>query len=292
MKVGKGVVKKYSREYNRTLKNGQRKKYTTEQIQITVPKNEDIYENKEDVLIIPQSEIETFINLEKELEDVKIANYLHVEEVKKLEQIKGNNDRSQYHEKIEELGRELHDKQTQIQSLKENNKEDKIAILEKENYSIKDKYSKLIEENENLKTKYVNMKVENENLKTKYSNIKEENKNLKTKCSNLKEEHESIKEECSTLKEQHNSIKHSYSQVSNKYDLLKQENLNTKTSYAEIFEMNENLEKDYDDLLNEYNKLVDQYNSLEGRLFELRTSKNHDEYIANKVKEFILKNEN
>ena len=34
MKVGKGIVKKYSREYHRTLKNGERKKYTTEQIQI------------------------------------------------------------------------------------------------------------------------------------------------------------------------------------------------------------------------------------------------------------------
>jgi len=38
MKFGNGIVKKYSREYNRTLKNGERKKYTTEQIQITVPK--------------------------------------------------------------------------------------------------------------------------------------------------------------------------------------------------------------------------------------------------------------
>ena len=66
MKVGKGIVKKYSREYNRTLKNGERKKYTTEQIQITVPKHEDIYNNKEEVLIIPQDEIENFKNLEEE----------------------------------------------------------------------------------------------------------------------------------------------------------------------------------------------------------------------------------
>ena len=29
MKTGKGVVKKYSREYHRTLKNGEKKKYTT-----------------------------------------------------------------------------------------------------------------------------------------------------------------------------------------------------------------------------------------------------------------------
>ena len=84
MKVGKGIVKKYSREYHRTLKNGERKKYTTEQIQITVPKNEDIYNNQEEVLIIPESEIETFKSREEESESLKIANYLYVQEVKEL----------------------------------------------------------------------------------------------------------------------------------------------------------------------------------------------------------------
>ena len=71
MKFGKGIVKKYSREYNRTLKSGESKKYTTEQIQITVPKNEDIYENKEEVLIIPNSEIDEFKNIIQENEDLK-----------------------------------------------------------------------------------------------------------------------------------------------------------------------------------------------------------------------------
>ena len=85
MKVGKGIVKKYSREYNRTLKNGERKKYTTEQIQITVPKNEDIYENKEAVLIIPNSEIEEFKSREEEIGALRVVNYLYLEEVKKLE---------------------------------------------------------------------------------------------------------------------------------------------------------------------------------------------------------------
>lgn len=81
MKVGKGVVKKYCREYNRTLKTGERKKYTTEQIQITVPKTEDIYENEEEVLIIPQSEIQNFYNLEEELYSQKITNYFYMAEV-------------------------------------------------------------------------------------------------------------------------------------------------------------------------------------------------------------------
>ncbi len=243
MKYGKGIVKKYSREYNRTLKNGEKKKYTTEQIQITVPKNEDIYENKEEVLIIPNSEIDEFKSIIEENEDLKIANYLHIEELKSMETAEPST--YSYEEKIENL---------------------------------KDKHSKLIIENENLKTKFVNIKTENENLKTKYSSIKEENKNLKSKCHNLREEHASIRE--------------SYNQVSNKYDLLKQENLNTKTSYAEMYEINEGLEKDYDTLRLEYNDLVDKYNELEEELYKIKTSRNRDEYIANKVKEFILKSGN
>ena len=284
MKVGKGIVKKYSREYHRTLKNGERKKYTTEQIQITVPKNEDIYNNQEEVLIIPQSEIETFKSREEESESLKIANYLHVQEVKELRnQLENNINPStlEYEKEIEDLKAEIATKnevineiEDQYNTLNRNN----IDSLKKENETIRDKHSKLIIENENLKTKFVNMKTENENLKTKYSSIKEENKNLKTKCSNLREEHESIKS--------------SYDQITSKYDQLKHENLSTKTSYAEIYELNEDLEKDYDSLRLEYNDLVDKFNDLQEEIYNIKSTRSHDEYIANKVKEFILNSGN
>ena len=280
MKVGKGIVKKYSREYNRTLKNGERKKYTTEQIQITVPKNEDIYENKEEVLIIPNSEIEEFESKEEEIEVLKIANYLHVEEVKELEEQLKNTSPAptlEFEKEINELKAEIARKNEALSEMEnkyQNLHQDNIDSLKKENENIKDKHSKLIIENENLKTKFVNIKTENENLKTKYSNIKEENKNLKTKCSNLKEEHLSIRE--------------SYDKVSTKYDHLKQENLNTKTSYAEIYEINESLEKDYDSLLGEYNDLVDKFNDLQDELYNIKTHQTRDDYIASKVKEFML----
>lgn len=280
MKVGKGIVKKYSREYNRTLKNGERKKYTTEQIQITVPKNEDIYENKEEVLIIPNSEIEEFESKEEEIEVLKIANYLHVEEVKELEEQLKNTSPAptlEFEKEIKELKAEITRKNEALSEMEnkyQNLHQDNIDSLKKENENIKDKHSKLIIENENLKTKFVNIKTENENLKTKYSNIKEENKNLKTKCSNLKEEHLSIRE--------------SYDKISTKYDHLKQENLNTKTSYAEIYEINESLEKDYDSLLDEYNDLVDKFNDLQDELYNIKTHQSHDDYIANRVKEFML----
>ena len=284
MKVGKGIVKKYSREYHRTLKNGERKKYTTEQIQITVPKNEDIYNNQEEVLIIPQSEIETFKSREEESESLKIANYLYVQEVKELrDQLENNINPStlEYEKEIENLKAEIAAKnevineiEDQYNTLNKNN----IDSLKKENESIRDKHSKLIIENENLKTKFVNMKTENENLKTKYSSIKEENKNLKTKCS--------------TLREEHQSIKSSYDQITSKYDQLKHENLSTKTSYAEIYELNEDLEKDYDSLRLEYNDLVDKFNDLQEEIYNIKSTRSHDEYIANKVKEFILNSGN
>ena len=277
MKVGNGIVKKYSREYNRTLKNGQRKKYTTEQIQITVPKNEDIYENKEEVLIIPNSEIEEFKSREEEIEVLRIANYLHVEEVNELEEQLKNTSPAptlEFEKEINELKAEI-ERKNEVLSEMENKyntlHQDNIDSLKKENENIKDKHSKLIIENEN---KFVNIKTENENLKTKYSSIKEENKNLKTKCSSLKEEHTSIRE--------------SYDKVSKKYDHLKQENLNTKTSYAEIYEINESLEKDYDSLLGEYNDLVDKFNDLQDELYNIKTHQTRDDYIANKVKEFML----
>ena len=281
MKVGKGIVKKYSREYHRTLKNGERKKYTTEQIQITVPKNEDIYNNQEEVLIIPQSEIETFKSREEESESLKIANYLYVQEVKELrDQLENNVNPStlEYEKEIEELKAEIaakNDAITEIENKYNTLNENNIDNLKKENENIRDKHSKLIIENENLKTKFVNMKTENENLKTKYSSIKEENKNLKSKCSNLKEEHQNIKS--------------SYDKITSKYDQLKHENLSTKTSYAEIYELNEDLEKDYDSLRLEYNDLVDKYNDLQEEIYNIKSNQSHDEYIANKVREFLLK---
>ena len=281
MKIGKGIVKKYSREYHRTLKNGERKKYTTEQIQITVPKNEDIYNNEEEVLIIPQSEIETFKSREEECENLKIANYLCVREVNELKGMLEKNfnpSTLEYEKEIEELRSKLAQKDDALSEIEyKYNKlnEDNIDNLKKENENIKNKHSKLIIENENLKTKFVNIKTENENLKTKYSSIKEENKNLKTKCSTLKDEHQSIKD--------------SYAKITDKYDQLKHENLTTKTSYAEIYEANEGLEKDYDSLRLEYNDLVDKYNNLQEEIYNIKTTQSHDEVIANKVKEFILK---
>ncbi len=252
MKTGKGVVKKYVREYNRTLKNGEKKKYTTKQIQVTIPKHDDIYEDKEEVLIIPNDEIEEFENLEDKISALEIANYLYVNEIEGTPQ-----------EYVKELENGL--------IIEKQEKEELLSTLEEESSklaTLKNKYYNLVEENENVKTKLVNIKEETENIKTKFTSIKEENKNLKDKNSHIKD---------------------SYERISDKYNNLKQENLNTKTSYANIFEANEKLEKELKSMYEEYNELVDKYNELEEENYSLKTNKSHDEYIANRIKEFILK---
>ena len=76
--------------------------------------------------------------------------------------------------------------------------------------------------------------------------------------------------------------------MSTKYDHLKQENLNTKTIYAEMYEANESLEKDYDSLRLEYNDLVDKFNDAQEELYYIKNNQTRDEYIANKVREFML----
>ena len=242
MKTGKGIVKKYSREYNRTLKNGEKKKYTTKQIQITIPKHDDIYEDQEEVLIIPQSEVKEFENLEDKVSALEIANYLYTNQIETTPKVD-----------VEAFENEI--------NLLKQEKEQLSATLENESSkleSLKDKHSKLTE-----------------NIKTKFTSIKEENKNLKDKCSYIKEENKSIKD--------------SYERISNKYTTLKQDTLNTKTSYANIFESNEKLEKELKSMYDEYNELVDKYNELEEENYFLKSNKSHDEYIANRIKEFILK---
>ena len=49
------------------------------------------------------------------------------------------------------------------------------------------------------------------------------------------------------------------------------------------------MENDYQKLIEEYNELVDEYNKLEEDLYNIKTHKSHDELLASKVKEFMLK---
>ena len=206
MKLGKGIVKKYSREYNRTLKSGEKKKYKTEQIQITIPKSEDIYENKEEVLIIPNSEIENFKNQDEELATLQIANYLYTREVGELENhIETTQKPStlEYENEIEHLLKQLDE---QNQSMLE------LEKLKKENDALRNDYDSLKESYDQTSRKYDQLKQENLNTKTSYAEIYEINEELEKDYENLRQDYNKLVDMYNDLEEELYNMKTSKSQ--------------------------------------------------------------------------------
>ena len=80
----KGIVKKYFRSYNRTLKDGTKKTYKTEQVQVTVSKSDNIFEDKEEVFIISADQAEEFNEFDELKSALELFNIMLLEENKKL----------------------------------------------------------------------------------------------------------------------------------------------------------------------------------------------------------------
>ena len=80
----KGVVKKYFRSYNRTLKDGTKKTYKTEQVQVTVSKSDNIFDDKEEVFIISADQAEEFNEFDELKSALELFNIMLLEENKKL----------------------------------------------------------------------------------------------------------------------------------------------------------------------------------------------------------------
>ena len=92
----KGVVKKYFRSYNRTLKDGTKKTYKTEQVQVTVSKSDNIFDDKEEVLILPISQAEEIQELDEMQSALQLCNTILSEENEKL-----TNDLDRYKEELD-----------------------------------------------------------------------------------------------------------------------------------------------------------------------------------------------
>lgn len=80
----KGIVKKYFRSYNRTLKDGTKKTYKTEQVQVTVSKNDNIFDDKEEVFILSESQAQEIIENEDMVSALELFNTILSEENQKL----------------------------------------------------------------------------------------------------------------------------------------------------------------------------------------------------------------
>ncbi|MCQ2738104.1 MAG: hypothetical protein MJ224_05810, partial [archaeon] len=121
MDFANGTVKKYSREYTRTLKNGKKKKYKTEQVQVTVPKAENIFEDAEEVIILRK---EDFNSLENNVDNDEIEEIMTALELFNLILT----------ENIQDLESELDESKAELDKSKSDFEESlsKIGVLEAE----------------------------------------------------------------------------------------------------------------------------------------------------------------
>ena len=84
MDLVKGIVKKYFRSYNRTLKDGTKRTYKTEQVQVTVSKSDNIFEDKEEVFIISADQAEELNDIDEMLSALELHNTMLVQDKTEL----------------------------------------------------------------------------------------------------------------------------------------------------------------------------------------------------------------
>ena len=134
----KGVVKKYFRSYNRTLKDGTKKTYKTEQVQVTVSKSDNIFEDKEEVLILPSSQAEELEELEELKSALELYNTMLSEDNEKLTKdlTAAKDDLDTKSTKIKELSKKLDESEEELEESRK-----RLNVIKDDCASLKDQLS-------------------------------------------------------------------------------------------------------------------------------------------------------
>lgn len=269
MNFAKGTVKKYSREYSRTLKNGEKKVYKTEQIQVTIPKGEDIFENGEDVLILPKKEEGLIKDVDEQIAALEVADYINNHRIdslnSKINQLGDINNNPEYinlkaeYDNLVECRdaqeKEIEDIQKALNRVKNNKNKltRKYTALKKE----KENYKTMIDENESLKKEHERLMDKNEQLNINFNNLKN------SSIQHAQEQEDKIDELNSIIQEKEKEIK----------------NLTEKDS---TLKNDRTIKEEFNELLENYNALSKEYN-------RILKDKKHNDYLAMRYREFILK---
>ena len=138
----KGIVKKYYRSYNRTLKDGTKKTYKTEQVQVTVSKSDNIFEDKEEVFILSSAQAEELNELDEMISALELHNTMLVQDQKELTKkfTIADEDLQVVSSKLKALSDKLDEREEQLE---ESNK--KLLILKEDCSGLKEQ----LEENKN-----------------------------------------------------------------------------------------------------------------------------------------------
>ncbi len=134
----KGIVKKYYRSYNRTLKDGTKKTYKTEQVQVTVSKSDNIFEDKEEVLILPFYQAKELEELDEMQSALELFNTILSEENEKLTQDLTVSKDELYNStsKLKVLSQKLDEKEEELEESKK-----RLNIIKEDCSSLKDQLS-------------------------------------------------------------------------------------------------------------------------------------------------------
>lgn len=234
MEFIKSIVKKYSREYSRTLKDGKKKKYHTEQVQITIPKEENIFEDNETVLIIPSSEIDELKKTSKKINDLKAKNRTLKESNADLKSTIEENNFTIYkfkstianlEDKIDSLQKTIHENDEKCEKLEEKLKKSQAAIKNYENEKNQETDPKNIAQNNLAKEAQELFLIEKdkyiEKLKKERKELKKDKKELKEKLGLLNTYIEDLKYDIKTMNSSQNrellKLQDDYKELAMKY---------------------------------------------------------------------------
>lgn len=178
MDYKEGTVKKYKRQYTRTLKDGSKKQYTTEQSQVTLSKPHDVFENGENVLVLKDSHRAELDEFNKVMDDLKTAKISNISS----ENVESEDSNNNINSNISNKNSAVNDNED------DNDVYDTIVALEIYNYllssdnkEIRQELEETINRNAELSVKIRDMKkiIDSKNSDSKNNNGKNRNNNYK-----------------------------------------------------------------------------------------------------------------
>lgn len=294
----KGIVKKYFRSYNRTLKDGTKKTYKTEQVQVTISKSDNIFDDKEEVFIISNSQANEIAESQDMISALELFNAMLSEENKKLSDSlkETQKDLFDHSSKLEAFTVELDDNKLELD---QSNK--KLLILKEDCSNLRSQ----LEENKNTIS---NLKGQLDDKNFIIDDLNEHIQSLNLKVNSLNEEIDELNTTNIELSTNLNDALSNINKVPVESDLNNNLNgyhsgLNINNNHLLTSTVDEDSEvlvsdvkgsvaydyNDYIDLQREYIALLRKYEESQENLYNEKVKVIHYKNLLDKFKSFIAR---
>ena len=252
------IVKKYYRSYNRTLKDGTKKTYKTEQVQVTVSKSDNIFEDKEEVLILPFYQAEELEELDVMQSALELTNTILSDENEKLTKdlSDAKEELDNTSSKLKALSEELDESKVELEESRK-----RLDILKEDCSSLKDQLS------------------ENKNT---ISSLRKQLDDKNFIISDLNDDINLLNDKLNSQNNANLNNFDGYNANNNGNGEIAQNDQFTRTSSSYCFD-------DYVDLQKEYIVLLKKYEKSQEDLYNEKVKVIHYKNLLDKFKSFILR---